>query len=71
MSAEEKRKRYEKIVKTCYSILAKFSSGIQESDWEEIAAMREHFDMTDPFAKALWFDTYEELTRQYRLQQSA
>jgi hypothetical protein len=66
MLAKEKRERYEKIVKTCYGILAKYASGIKEEDWETIFALRDKFDLDDPLAKGMWFETYEELARQYR-----
>jgi len=70
MSAEEKRAHYSAIVKQIYAVLAKYSAGIEEKDWDTIYATREKFDLNDPFVKDMWIATYTELARQYR-QQSA
>ena len=58
--------RIKHVFKVCYELLEKYSGGIKESDWSDIAKYHdERLDPSDPFAIDMHTACYKELSRLY------
>ena len=59
--------RIKSVFKTCYELLERYSDGIADSDWADIAKYYEgRLDPADLLAVAMFTVCYEELARQYQ-----